>query len=645
MKKSTWIIGMVILLTRSVGSQVIFEAPLSARNANYKIDVSLDVDTKQIRGKQVLTWRNITRNPTRELQFHLYMNAFKNNRSTHILEGGGQAKKLDKEKAWGWIDVDRLRIADGTDLTDRMEFYQPDDDNEHDQTVLRVPLTRAVRPGQEIRLEIEFTTQLPWVFRRNGFYKDFFFAAQWFPKIGVLEDEGWNCHQFHANTEFFSDYGVYEVNITLPAKFIVGGTGTLQNGEENNDLKTHSFRAEDVHDFAWTTWPDFQIARETHRGVEIIHLYEKDHTCTVERTMQAMKYTLEYLTDWLGEYPYPNITILHPPTHCFAVGGMEYPMFVTGGAFWNIPEGFRITEMVTVHEFAHNWWYGMIGNNEFEEAWLDEGINSYAEARIMDHYYGKKASMIDVMGIRMGELDISRGSYIGLTRWDRTLREAWTYIGGGYGTLSYQKPTLMLRTLENMLGQETMDRIMRTFFQRWKFQHPTTQDFIDVVQEITGENYDWYFDQILKSALELDFRVASARSKEEKKRKGVFDEGEGKITLTNSDDNDDGKLYRTVVKIQRKGEVVIPVDVLMVFENGDSVKQVWDGKDRWMKYEFLKPTKLLWTSVDPDRKLVLDSNFANNSRTVKQQKKAVNYLSTRFLYWFESLFHLIGFFG
>lgn len=673
MKKSILSALIIFVISGSLGAQTIFKTPLSPRNANYNMQVTLDDKEKQIQGNVIVQWRNITQRPTQELQFHLYMNAFKNTHSTHLRENGGYAGELSKKRAWGWIDVHAIKLKGGMDLGHQMAFIHPDDDNEDDQTVCRVRLPRPVMPGQTIQIEIDFTTQLPWVYRRNGYYKNFFFAAQWFPKIGVLENGVWNCHQYHLNTEFYSDYGVYDVAITLPQQYIVGATGLLQETLETDSLKTMRFHAEDVHDFAWTAWPEYQIAKETHNGVEIKLMYDKDHVSSVKRTIVAMQNALDFMADWVEPYPYPNVTVIHPPTNCMNVAGMEYPTFITGGAFWPNPKGFRATEMVTIHEFTHNFWYGMVGNNEFEEAWLDEGINSYTEARIMDTCYGSETSMIDLLGVRFGELAIQRAPYIDRPRWDRTLRDAWTYIGGGYGTFSYNKPSLMLETLENLVGRETMARIMKTYFKRWKFKHPKSQDFIDIVNEISEDNYNSFFDQLLRGSGDLDYAIRSARTQKVKDPQGVFEKDGEKMTLPEQDKEKDTEsdstevlanaeaesigttsdsteteepiFYKSVIRVQRKGEVILPVEVLMVFDNGDSLHQVWNGRDRWMRYEFIKPAKLIHAQVDPERKLVLDKDFANNSRTVEPRRKPIQSISSKLLYMFETALHLIGFFG
>ena len=643
----------VILALQPASGQIMFKKPLSPRNASYTMDITLNTETKQIEGSETLVWRNITSRPAQELQFHLYMNAFKNNKSTFMKETGSSGGKLRREKAWGWVEIHSIRISNGPDLTGSLVYIQPDDNNSNDQTVAKVTLPAPVRPGSELCVDIDFTTQLPVVYRRNGYYKDFFFASQWFPKVGVLEDAGWNCHQFHANSEFYSDYGVYDVSLTLPKEMIIGSTGIPVKTTVNDSLQTIRIRAEDVHDFAWTAWPHWQIAEKDHNGVKIIHLYEKDHSSTVDRTLRAMEMTLDFMNSWAGSYPYPRITVIHAPTGAYNVNGMEYPMFITGGSFWNVPESIKMTENVTVHEFGHNWFYGMVGNNEFEEAWLDEGINSYAECRMMDEFYGKETSMFEFRGFRTGELPFQRLNYIQSPRRDRILRPAWTYIGGGYGTLSYQKPVLMLWTLENMVTRPVMDKIIHTYFQRWKFRHPHSQDFIDVVNEVTGEDYTWYFDQVLKGSGDLDFRLASVWTGRDTEPAGMFDSDSGMVRYPVENDTTDAdtsgseqpEMFRSTVRVQRKGEIIIPVDILLVFEDGDSLTYTWDGKERWARYRVEHPSKLAWAAVDPEGKLVLDTNFANNSKTVEPRKGPVRYISSRFIMFIETALQVMGFLG
>ena len=183
---------------------------LSPRNANYTIDVTLDPNNRTVKGHELVTWRNITSVTTKELQFHLYYNAWKNTRSTWMRERAlGNRGALEKRRPedWSWIEVTDIRLVRGgpVDLTDRRRYISPDDGNPDDQTVMAVALPEPIGPGEVVTLELVWNSKIPRTFARTGAIGKFFFIAQWFPKLGVLEETGWNCHQFHAATEFYSD--------------------------------------------------------------------------------------------------------------------------------------------------------------------------------------------------------------------------------------------------------------------------------------------------------------------------------------------------------------------------------------------------------------------------------------------------------
>ena len=335
---------------------------MSQRIANYDIAVTLDVHKKMLHGKETLVWRNKSRDKIKELQFHVYLNAFKNTESTFMKESRQRHRGME-EIGWGWIDVKKMVIRYGEDLTKKIAYIHPDDDNNQDQTVIRVPLKKYIRRGKTITIDIEFEAQLPRIYARTGYEDNFFMVAQWFPKIGVYEAAGdryatkgsWNCHQFHAETEFFSDYGVYNVEIIVPQNYIVGAVGLLQQELKNSDTtKTLRFRAEDVHDFSWTASPDFTVVEDQWRSVHIRLLTENYKVGSIsESYIQSVKVALQHLNEWVGTYPYPNVTIVDPPLKAERAGGMEYPTLITGISVWGMPKSIRWVEQVTIHEFGH----------------------------------------------------------------------------------------------------------------------------------------------------------------------------------------------------------------------------------------------------------------------------------------------------
>ena len=241
-------------------------AAMSKHIVDYRIKAKLVPEEKAVIGYEILTWLNNSDTPVSELQFHLYLNAFKNNRSTFLKERGGISQNIKPDKQnWGYNEIRKIKIKNGADLTSAVEYIQPDDGNKDDQTVMRVLLPEPVLPHKKIILEIEFDAKLPTIFTRAGFENDFCMASQWFPKIGVLQEGKWNCHQYHRSSEFFADFGVYEVEITVPEEYVVGATGKRVNEVNNQDgTKTYIYYQEDIHDFAWTACPDFVEFHESY---------------------------------------------------------------------------------------------------------------------------------------------------------------------------------------------------------------------------------------------------------------------------------------------------------------------------------------------------------------------------------------------
>lgn len=601
MIKSTLLFFGLLLLLSPLPAQEIFKEPLSPRIANYRFDVQLNPHEKRLSGTEILRWRNASDRPVRELRFHLYMNAFRNPKSTFLRNRTLRHKRFARVdyKRLGGIDISQMTLADGTELTDSIRFIQPDDSNRYDSTVIRVPLPRAVPPGGTIELTIDFSVKLPKMIARTGYAKQFFLLGQWFPKIGVLEKNGrWNCHQFFPNTEFFADFGVYDVRLTLPREFKVGATGILTGRQETDSLQTLSFHAEDVHDFALTAWPKFRQEVRNIGNTRVSLLYAPEHQDNVERYFQSISHSLEFMGQWLMPYPYPNLTLVDMPMYAMAASGMEYPCFITCGSVRGLPSGIKLfPEGVTVHEFCHQYFYGMVANNEFEEAWLDEGFTSYATNKIMEKYYGVHTSLFNLLGIHAGDYDEHKKSYLRKPDTDIIVKPAWEFRMGGYGTYEYDKPVLMLKTLEEYLGSRVMNRIMLTYVERWKFRHPHTQDFVDVVNETAPANMDWFLRPALYGTDILDYAVQ-------------------RISVRREAAGPDSSVYRSRVEIKRKGTFVFPQEIQMIFSDGDTLTEHWDGKAPYRIYTYRRPNaRVVSAQLNPRQRVWLDLDWTNNSFT------------------------------
>lgn len=641
-----------LLLPPTLPAQQMFEQPLSPRIANYTIAVTLDDSLKQLSGTLRLTWRNPSADTIPDLQFHLYLNAFRDPATT--------LARSYRRFPWadggnGWIEIESLAVR-GQPHTQAMRFIAPNDGNSQDHTVLHVPLRQRVRPRETIEVDIEFRAQLPRNHLRTGWWgDDFFFVAQWFPKIAVYETPGmrfvpadarrgrWNCHQFHRITEFYADFGVYDVQITAPARYTVGTTGVITDIREHDDgTRTYTARAEDVHDFAWVADARaLEIVEPwTHpRGgqdVTLRLLLQPEHVHTRDAYLASAKHTLDYFDRWLGHnaYPYPILTIVDPAPGSGA-GGMEYPTLITGGladVAWLLSSGgIRLVEAVTIHELAHQYWYGMVANNEFEEAFLDEGFATYSEIRISADMLGPRTSFLDAWGLQASLASLRRAGYaLDDGKRDATLAD-FTYTRPGHIGLAYDKGSLTLATLENYLGRETFDNVIRTYFERWRFRHPCRDDFIAVANEVAGENLDWFFDQLIFGDGVVDYQVAEISNR---RNPVALDADSLEVTPA----------YSSRVRIRRLGEVSIPVEIVVGFADGSRDSVRWDGKERLLTLNYERNSRVTRAVVDPHHKIPLDVDLMNNSQTPPNEVFVAKY-RWKWLFWLQRLLTFMSIFS
>ena len=639
--------------------------PRSLRNANYSIDVRLDPERRTLTGREILTWRNVTASATPELQLHLYYNAWKNSSSTWMRERRlARRPGLESRPAadWGWIDVTAVRLlgagaAPPIDLTARTRHIAPDDGNQDDQTVMAVPLPTPALPGDTVNLEIEWTSRVPRTFARTGTIGNYYFIAQWFPKVGVLEEAGWNSHQFHSATEFFADYGVYDVRITAPSGWVLGATGIEREVRDNSDgTTTHRYYQEDVHDFAWSISPDFLDLREdfehpTLPRVEMRLLLQPEHAGQAARHFDATRATLRTYGEWFGAYPFDHITVVDPAWQSGS-GGMEYPTLLTAGTRWLAPADVAQPESVTIHEAGHQFWYSAVGNNEFEHAWLDEGLNTFSTARALEIWFSPHYRSTRFFGGFVPwvfrDIPWSRAidgnrltGYRANAGMDRQSTRTFEYWPGTAGSISYNKTALWLHTLERHLGWPVLQRSMSIFYDRWLFGHPSPHDFFDSLSGGANEDLSWFFDQVHDSAVVFDYGVQQLTSRPVGAR-GYFDDERGPAF---ADHEASGGPYETTVVVRRFGAGIFPVDVVIEFDDGSVERERWDGAGRWTAFEYTRAARATRAFVDPNRVLLLDIDFTNNSRTLAPRANAAaTKWSLTWLVWLQDALLSYGFF-
>lgn len=612
-------------------------APLSERVGMYSIDAKLDTSNKTLDATETLIYRNLTGQPLTTFPFHLYLNAFRP-KSTFTTEAraGGSIRdwvkgEYPKEKTGG-ITISHLDADGYGDLMPTLRFTAPDDGNMDDHTVAEITLPRPLAPNESVTFHLVFHDQFPLSVARNGYKRDFIMGGQWFPKVGVFWHGAWNCHQYHATTEFFSDFGTYDVRLTVPHNYVVGASGVPTGQQANSDgTRTMSYRGEDIHDFAFATSPHFNVTDAIYLSsmgpVQIHVLALAAHPEIAPKYVEITRRSLAEFERRYGPYPYKIITVIDPEPGS-QMEGMEYPTLVTGDGSWT--GIFKVADITVNHEFGHQYWYGMVASNEFEEAWLDEGINSYTEVKTLASITGPDTSVVNQRYANLGDAAMQRVSYLMEPDYDPVTRKAWMFRNSGsYGAVTYGKSASLLATLEGLIGHETMAEAMKTYFQRFRFKHPTTEDFLRTVEQVAVANGKAtappsasslqspppltlsgmpdttsmpavnsslrpFFEQAVYGTQELDYSVDGMSSTPI----------EGKQ-----------KLFLSKVTLRRKGDFILPVTAEIVFEDGTRLREHWNGVDRWTRFTYTRNSKVVSVELDPDHLIAMETNVFNNSRT------------------------------
>ena len=628
----------------------------SQRVANYSMDVTLDNETKCLDGQTKLVWINHSPDTVFNMHFYMYQNAFKNTESTFMISSEGDVFGDDISKRslddWGWIEI--LSAKRGAlELIENARYIQPDG-NKSDESVLQIPLDQPLLGGDTLVLDLIWSEKIPKIFARSGHERaDFYNMVHWFPQAGVWEEKsegnwGWNCHQFHRRTEFFADFGVYDLKLTLAEELVVGSSGCiLSEKNHGNGMKTLEMHAEDVIDFAWCAYPHFEVIEDQWEHVYMRLMIPPEHEHLSDRLIAAVKHSLKYMTANVGPFPYSSITILDPPLLGLKSGFMEYPTYITGGSFALFPKGIRTLESLIAHEFAHQYFMGIVATNEKEEPWMDEGFVTYHEDKIMESMYGTDGSLFNLVGYKVNNSSFSRHEYMSLENpsCGAIARTGWE-IKEGFKGITYSKTATMFKTMEGMMGEDNFIAMMKSYFKQWQFKHPKGPNFINHVKDFLRDSEkplalgdpDKFFDQIVYGTDVLDYSVSNIRSFKKVVGRGVYGSLKNKKKQEGIVKDD----ITSQVTIHRKGGVVLPVEILFRFDDGTEKRIIWSGEETSKIFNFTEKTKVVTVDIDPERKLYLDINLNNNSLTYEATRAPALKVASKVMYWVQNIIQSVS---
>lgn len=549
--------------------------------ASYRMQVQLDPATKTVAGTARITYHNLSRDSLEELWLRLYLKAFSSTETLWMREAGLRHRgfAVDTE-ALGDITVSQLTLPDGTDLLASATFTD---------TLMHIPLPTTLQPDQRIELDVAWISTLPRVFARTGYGgrdDTFFMVGQWYPKMVVYDRGAWDTIPWHANAEFFHDFGSYDVQITVPDEYVVAGVGVpTGTAVEHNGFKTVHYTAENVTDFAFAASPDFQIASAPAGDTEVVLYYLPEHTAAVSEYLGVATDALQTFREWYGDYPHPRLTVVDVPDNAAGAGGMEYPTLITGGTF-GAPLASDFVAFVVAHEIAHQWWPMQVATHEGREPWLDEGLAQYTGNRYMLDM-GRMANR-DTQGLSAFGFDRAQYATAPTIAADRP---AWEYRRSDYGVAAYSKPSIGFLTLERVVGTARFRQAMANYLAAYRYQHTTTAEFRAVLERSLNEDLSWFFDDFIGG-------------------NGVIDYAVGPIVNQSNGSS---------ITVLRVGTIQVPVDIRVTFASGTQQTIVWDGTTDTFQQRFSARDPVLQVELDPEFKLVAELNRSDNAAQAIEQ--------------------------
>lgn len=648
----------------------------------YVLEAKLDPVAHQIAGKGTITLKNTASVALHELRFHLYLNAFKNNYTVFRRARVGGFRG-DVTGSPGYIDVRRLAIQGGDDLWPKHEVVShkgetpqdplspsspsPVPDAPVDETDVRVPLPAPLAAGASITLEVEFDDLLPEVSERTGYHGSFHMAGQWFPKLAKLEKDGkWAAFPFHHLAEFYADYGAFDVTIDVPDAFTIGASGPLVSHKVEGGRRIERHVLEDVHDFAWTAWDKFVVREEKIDGVAARFLAPPGFEPAVDREVASLAHALRDKNARFGAYPYPVLTVVHPPPGADEAGGMEYPTLITTGGPWWPNHGAHEVEGVTIHEFGHQWFYGLIGTHEVEWPAGDEGFNSFGDEVAFETLFGPGGA------VSLGPLQIASSVFMrrGVdAAFDEPIfQPSYKFANGrSYGGRVYGATAMVLQSLRRTYGPR-FDTAMGVWARRYRFQHPGPEDFFGVLREQVGPECELAARVALMTSFSYDVYVETIAAEKNKGPRGFFDPKSGRLKK----EPGEGDGWLNTAWLGRRGAVDVPVDVELRFADGSRARRMirfgapavaatttadlplnplaedaqpeaaTPSNGNWYRIDADGASELVAVIVDPDFKLMFDRNRLNNFASSRAARGGAPVSRERALAWLGILARAVG---
>lgn len=510
----------LLLITQLSINTLVAQSGYWQQEVHYRIDVTLNDKDHSLDGFLRMEYINHSPDTLRFIWFHLWPNAYKNDKTAFTdqsLENGSTRFYFSSKEERGYINKLDFKVNNITASTE---------DHPQHTDISKLILPGPLLPGQKLMISTPFHVKLPYNFSRGGHDGESYQATQWYPKPAVYDQQGWHPMPYLDQGEFYSEFGSFDVQITVPQNYVVAATGELQDAAEKEWLKTRAaftwepvrqkeknaagqyktsyqrfpasapatktirFRQDRIHDFAWFADKRFIVQYDTCRlpsgkVIDVITYFTGPQQKNWQQSNAFAKRSTRFYSAALGEYPYNVLQVVQGP-ESFG-GGMEYPTITVISPMTDE----KSLDHVIAHEIGHNWFYGILASNERAHPWMDEGMNSYYEHRYKKTFYGETVQpeqlIFETKAVEKTDQPISTAS------------DRFSLVN--YATVAYYKTSAWMRYLESKTGTALFDSAMRTYFNRWQFRHPAPEHFKKVLEEVSGQSMDEAFSYLDKKGL------------------------------------------------------------------------------------------------------------------------------------------------
>lgn len=467
----------------------------------YDIEVELDPVRHELTGRERIHFENKSRGAVSSLDFHLYLNAFRDTRSVFMREGGARLRGQKLRKP-GSLEVVAIRTAQGVDLAQPLAVQS--ELVRGDFTQLRVRLPAPLQPGAALDLVLEFRAQLPRLVARAGFSGDFYMLGQWFPKLAKLGDDGrFVSFPYRGFGEFYADFADYSFTLRVPKDYRIAASGDCQTTATDERMRTERCHAERVHDVAWAAYPYF-VEHVEQVGPVTLKLYgPRGYGSALARQASVLAHAMPYFEQRYGPYPYSTLTAIIPPREAYAASGMEYPtLFTSGGPWWSLPSWLPdpAQDIVSVHELAHQWFSGMLASNEEAHPFLDEGLAQWTSLDFLQSYYASSPFISAFFSFTFGPIQVLRAAYAARPHEaPSSLLSAESYSASTLAHAAYVRPALVLDRMAERRGLPQLTSAVSRYAKAQRFRHPAPKDLYAAFDASLGPGWG---SRTLKGALE-----------------------------------------------------------------------------------------------------------------------------------------------